>query len=686
MTLQFIGRFARSTPRGDGNTQDGEEEMGRILAVPEELEGSIEQLYAEDSAWAELVPNLQQKTIARDRAIRQDLGRFEVTTELPEELRGASLWGLKPLAHVKIYEVHPGIEVSIEREIDLPRPYEAVYRAFNDELSTSLFISRERRRPRWATKDVGLFDAIEYDLFVVHWNTEAGLLFISASRRGSIALYEEIARQYASGHSVLPLYKINRVLRGYAGSSVFNLGMRNRQASLVNESYRILAGSEVERAVKRSDGRFFHRGHVMIGLEGAGDEGMITLGYSSSSKVWLSKYLRIPVLIEWCRQIAAQIADDSEVIVNEYLKALGVGEELSELPDNIMAARWDEEVFARPMWLQYVANTGKGVDEPRECELLEATWTVLEENASPRSVALVLEAPSARWNLDFSLDAPRLFTSSDEDMLPQITTSQEDMALLDYLNASPLHLFTADFSRVCGHAIFLAPEVGEESEERWEMFDVRSFRPRDWMAEGVLLDREFGWTGEAYTESGFDLQSIHGNLKTLLKNESFPHILYDHGTGEIADFLTLEEKSRGEPNRWWSGTEKRDSVHVYLFHVKGANKSKGALEAKPGNRVSDVYEVCGQVVKSLIWLAQRQSLAERLVSRCKGSSFFVRGDLDAFVQLLKQHRRPVIFHIGLVQPGITAEGAEPKIREVLAATDDYIRRAVGTPAFVFCSP
>ena len=686
VTLQFVGRFGRVTGHP--------EEMARILAVPEELEGSIERLYAESSAWAELMPNLHKKRIEKDRAIKRDLANFKVATDLPEQLRETSLWGLKPLAHVKIYEVDDDAEVSIDRAIELERPFELVYRAVSDELSTALFLSRELRRPSWATSDVTLFNGVEYDLFVVHWNADSKLLFISASRRGSIALYEQIARQYTGQsddpestrrHSILPLYKINRVLRGHPNANCFNLGMRNRQVSLVNENYRILAGPEVQRAVHFSDGRLFHRGHVMIGVEDPSAERTVTLGYSSASKVWRSKYLRVPRLVEWCHQIAAQIADNSEVRVHENLRNLPVGEKLETLPDNIMAANWDDDVYLRSMWLEYRA-TGKPPGSRRKCELLEAAWRVKPKKAEAKHVDLVLEAAHGSWAVRFSLTASRLFTAPDPRKLPRVRTHDEEMKLLDYLNASPLHLYTADFSRLHGPAIFRAPEHRTADGERWEMFDRRSFQTRDWMADGVRLDREFGWTGAPYTREGFDRESIHGRLADLLEEEGFAGILYDHGTGEIADFVTWEEKRRGEPLRWWTGREERDSVHVYLFHVKGAKKGKKQPVAKPGNRVGDAYEVCGQVVKSLIWVPYRRKLADRLAGRCKKSSFFLRGDVETAQALLTQRRRPVYFHIGLVQPGITASGAADRIREVLAATDDYVRNAIGSPVFVFCSP
>ena len=105
--------------------------------------------------------------------------------------------------------------------------------------------------------------------------------------------------------------------------------------------------------------------------------------------------------------------------------------------------------------------------------------------------------------------------------------------------------------------------------------------------ENVIKGSEEGWTTEEaeYTYEGFDPGSLHGYLANQLVNEGFAWILYDHGSGEIADFIAFEEVQRGDPVRWGRESERepRDAVRVYLFHVKKAGGKKA------GNRVADAY-------------------------------------------------------------------------------------------------
>jgi hypothetical protein len=343
-----------------------------------------------------MIPALQDARIEKDRETRRQLDTFHVEpNSVVESLEDVSLWGLSPLAHAKIYEVPPGVSVDIKSKIELEAPSEVVYRADSTDLSATVFLSREATTPEWT--DLEIFNRVEYNLFVIYWDPTARLLFINASRRSSISLYETIATCLTDGnHRILPLYKINRILRGHAAFNCFNLGMRSRQTSRQLESYRILAGPEVDRAVSPSDGRMFHRGHVMMGIPGK--EKTETLGYSSSSKVWRSNKFKVPELALWCRQLATKIHSNSPVQLAGNLRYLQVGRELTELPDNLIAASWDDYIYQKTLWLAYSAK-----DEPRVCNTLDSHWRIDHDRTTLEAATLLLEAGDESWPVRYSL-------------------------------------------------------------------------------------------------------------------------------------------------------------------------------------------------------------------------------------------------------------------------------------------
>jgi superfamily II DNA or RNA helicase len=650
VTLQFVGRFGRVTGLHGSARQ---QERAYLLAVPEELEGEIRRLYSEGTSWERLIPTLHASRLDHDRWLRRTLDSFE-EERAPGlvEVDELSLWSLSPLAHVKIYQILDGTPVDIGVKIEL-EGYRAAYYAVSRELSAAVLVTREATTPRWS--HLPAFDRVEYDLFVVVWFEPGGLLFINSSRRQSIQLYEDIATSLSGGaHRILPLYKVNRVIRDLEDFHCFNLGMRNRQVSQFTESYRIVAGREAERSVAPSDGRLFHRGHVFSRALEGGER--ITLGYSSSSKVWQSGYLQIPELVRWCQTLGRKILSTKPVQTGSNLEYLPVGEELRSVPEDLVFADWDDEAYRRPLRLLWEQG---GME--RSCEVLDASWEVQRESRTERLASLLLEAADQRWSVAFSLDEPRLYRAQGSLPLPRVVSYQDEAKLLDFLQHYPLNLYTSRFARCHGLEIFQPPASD------FSPLDPARLEAYGWQDHGVAIRREFGWKpGLEYRTAGFDTTTIHGHLAGKLAGNGDEVLFYDHGPGETADFITASG----------AGNETR----VRLYHVKGAGGDQ------PGNRVGDAYEVCGQVVKSLIWVKKPEELATRLAERSVGSSFFIRGDLSALQRLLGDRSRAVRFEVGLVQPGISSSEVQPRILEILAAADDYVRRAVGQPIFVLCSP
>jgi hypothetical protein len=141
-------------------------------------------------------------------------------------------------------------------------------------------------------------------------------------------------------------------------------------------------------------------------------------------------------------------------------------------------------------------------------------------------------------------------------------------------------------------------------------------------------------------------------------------ILYDHGTGELADFVTLDAPA--------------DDVLVSLFHCKASSKPG------TGERVEDLYEVCGQAIKSARWI-DRRLLIGALNRRVARGSIFLKGCLDGCSKLLNGDRR-VSLQIVLVQPGLSRAGISQRSGSLLGAVDDYVRGGNCHRIHVIASP
>jgi hypothetical protein len=243
----------------------------------------------------------------------------------------------------------------------------------------------------------------------------------------------------------------------------------------------------------------------------------------------------------------------------------------------------------------------------------------------------------------FSHNYDAFFTSENEALSDRIkvyrTDNDRGIKIIEYLNLHPLIFYYDDFSMLYNSYQYLdAPR------------DIPPF-PNEYLDDSISwstvnVDIENECTGE---------NSIHQYFLTKFAGERLPFCYYDHGPGEIADFITAELAS--------------DELVIKLYHCKGSTG------ASPGNRVEDIYEVIGQAVKSLSFttpprltqkLAHRQT-GKDLTGPCR-DSISVLNDF-----ILNNRTAKITFQLVLVQPGITKSRIADRIARLLAATNSAVK-------------
>lgn len=627
VTLQFVGRFART-----GSTNIG---TAKFLAIPSDIRIETTQLYKEDAAWQEIVPNLLERNI--DAAVRagEILRTFQPVSTPDPDLDDLSLFALEPYHHVKVYELIA--DVDLHARVDLGEASEVVFQETSDEWDTTIFITREVTRPRWTKGDQ--LEEVAYDLFLVHHSREHNLLFISSSAR-SEPLYERLVGIFCP-NGALPLThsQIKRAMRGLQGIEVFNVGMRNRVLNNTAESYRTLAGPSPAKGIQLSDGVRYHEGHVFARAQDGEDD--VTIGLSSLSKIWSNTSSPVPQLIDWCDALAARLGSNAPVETGTELDRLGTGQLAAEVPEHVIAADWDKDTYENPCRIAYVDAEGGNVG----CQLLDCDVEIDSEASDREHIELALVGPGLHWPFAFHLKPRPHFQTVEQDQ-PEITVQRagRPLPLIDYLNIHPIRFYFADFSSLVGREILLPPTVQPQA------FDPEQIEAVDWLAENVNMQREFG-------DAGDGLRSIHDYLGQRLLDEGYDLVLYDHGSGELADYLAVRDEE--------------EAVSFELYHCKGSK------EATAGERVGDLYEVCGQVVKSVRWLGDEKRLQNRVKRRLqrKHPSQFKRGDMQLLNQLIATARtKGATYRIVAVQPGVSkAKVADAdKLGVLLGMAGEYV--------------
>jgi hypothetical protein len=553
VTLQFIGRFART----------GQANIGRatFLAEPASSGGDIDELYETGAVWRTIIQNLGAGRVEEEVQTRDVLDSFQVAAA--PDMADFSLYTLRPYFHVKVFAVPDGVDLTAHP--DLPAKLQVIFSGISNPHGAAVYLTREALRSPWSTDE--RFTNVAYDLFIFHYNENARLLFICSSRRNA-KLYNRLAKDLVVGRPrPLSNSSINRVLNDLQAAEFFSVGMRKRHKLGQNESYRTITGSAGDRAIQETDGRLFDRGHCFGKALDNGDE--ITIGVSSASKVWSSTSDQVPVLLNWCDRLATKISSNRAAVTGSRLDLLSAGEELREVPAGVIAMTWDKGVYYDPPVVSYLDANGDATHR----DLLDFKLEIVDSREG--STVFAISNADVRWCGQFSLGGGDMFTPASEGE-PELYVhhANEDISLEDYLNEEPPSFFCSDLSAIESTSWYPAPVT-------LEVFRDELIETVDWASAGVDIELEKPRTGRG--------RSIFEWLQERLMATAAAVIFCDDGPGEIADFITLEETDAGP--------------RVKMFHCKAS----GAAQA--GNRVNDLYEVCGQAVKSSVWIRTDQLLA-----------------------------------------------------------------------------
>lgn len=188
---------------------------------------------------------------------------------------------------------------------------------------------------------------------------------------------------------------------------------------------------------------------------------------------------------------------------------------------------------------------------------------------------------------------------------------------------------------------------------------------------------KWDWNGvDIHKESQGDYKekdSIQYKVIETLKNDiDYCVIFDDDNSGEIADVVGIKEKE--------------DLILFEFYHCKYAH---GDL---PGSRVADLYEVCCQAEKTVIWMQDTRKIIERMIKRENirlrngKPSRFEKGDMKKLKELKNKMRFfPSKANVFIVQPGVDSDNISSSMERLLCGSSSYLMETYSIPLKLICS-
>ena len=683
ITLQFVGRISRT------NTPEGN--IATLIAGEHEFKIDSHQLYKEDTKdWSVILPDLHKLKIQKTEDEQEFFDSFENISEPQSPL---TLQFEEPLLlddddlnvffHAKVYRIIPpagyvatevGNEpalVDIHSMIDfsgteaLKKPL-VRHHHVSQSHSVAIHVVAELKTPSWYLKDDIMKD-VKNELFIIHFDRDNLLLFISATIKET-ELYEHIAGQYLGDgvtHDMVYLPHLKRALAGWHEPRMYNVGLKSRKNKGNSESYKQILGSQAEMGVNPSDKYSYTRGHSFGGGYDTVLKKNVLLGISTSSKVWSLDEKKIKYFVEWCAEIGRKIGDPEMDKLALPLADLDSGRIVDEFPElDVFFADWDAKQYYKNTSIVFLNAVGEEISRAPiytcDIKVISRSKTMTTLNICKNGTSCKVEYslfPKAKF--DYAADTPNKIAVTRGAHFGSTDT------FLAVINETPVNLFYNDLSKLDGRVLF------EFKNENLKTINADHIKGHVW-PDNINVKKEFYTIAEvaANAMAGNTDLSIHDYIIDQAIQE-YDVVFYDHGSLEIADVIGLKDGKA----RFW--------------HCK---KQSGD---EPICSIEDIYEVCGQAVKSVNW-ANRSLLIKQLCDRAdnnNSSAKLRKGTLQQARTILDSFNNPIVpVEITIVQPGLKTksltknqQAAFERIRLLLSGAESFLQDVSSCQLSVMCS-
>lgn len=623
VTLQFIGRFTRE--RSD---------LGKAHMVVNfaeaEIPRELEKLYAEGSGWSKVISEVAQSKQQEAVEFIEFLAGCEPfkTFDDPDQMISPRL--VNPALSCVVYRCKSGVDWSRFRE-SFPAKYRFSQPYENFKRNLFYFSAQAREPVKW-TRSEAIRDQL-WTLFIMHYAEDQGLLYIGCSDKKF--KHEMLAKKVCKdGYALIQSNPVFRSFQNIKRRKIIHAGLlkpANR-----NSRYAKYSGADVttELMTIQSGGRARKSDFVATGYR---DGKPVGVGASQKGKVWNPARVGNPMeWIEWCTQTGALLIDES-IDTNQIFNDTAKVTEIDRFPADIraIAMDWNEETFEKHHRMALVDAHG-GISPLYLCEFAEwecsgttLRFEIRREGYDPLAL-----------NIELGGEDGHVVTLPNREDVMVSGWRREDESLEKFFLDYPPALFLADGSIVsgCQHTEFNSwvDPLPEDFFDAW-----------DW--SGVDIETESAYK----TENGqiaFRADSVQQRVMEKCKGDGAVFVFNDDGSGESADVVAVFEQE--------------DALTVKLIHCK---YSKGA---SPGHRVGDLYEVCGQAVKSVKWKWDAKALFKHLERRKnKGLGIeqrFFHGNNETLTGLIRKlDYADVRIEFWIVQPGLACRDLPEELASVL---------------------
>lgn len=599
----------------------------------DELSESLRELYTQDSDWNVLLHVMSNREINKELSLQEFTEGFDTSS-----LKGMTIQQLRPKVSMTAYNIEEKSwnPDAVNNVFDPDKCFFSI----NKDKRIIVIIEKLDSKIEWTTFK-GINDT-NWNLHLVYWNPEIKMCFINSTNKSisdtlAGALFTQSER--ISGENVFRcLHGIKRLMLGTVGlKSAIDGPIR----------YRMFAGIDIANGIAESQKETSFKSNLFgVGYSG---HGKVSIGCSYKGRIWSRWVESIDYWMNWCNDIATRLQNE-EINTSKIFEGALVPKIIEKCP----------------------ATIAYGIEWPIDMDLINDN-SILITHGSNNYPLYSMDIKISDYNktdtIRFVVGNSEVSEEYELHILKKgyefkvvksagliIKRRKHECKLNEFFNEFPPRIKFVDQSMLEGNLLVKVtvtpPSFNKERIQVW-----------DW--EGTDIHKESQGVNR-------DKESIQYRvIQYLVSTNQFSVIFDDDDAGEIADVVGFIDDN--------------DKISIHFYHCKYAHG------VNPGSRVSDLYEVCGQVEKSVKWCQDPSMIIDRLMKResareKSGGTRFEVGNLRKLREIKNKMR---VFstrvEIYIVQPGIDSTQLTGDMLRVLGGTASYLMDTYSIDLKVICS-
>lgn len=633
-TLQFIGRFTRTSKY-----------LGQASFVTNTayhpIHEELVQLYQQDADWNVLLPRISDGKTAEERKINEFMREF--TGSLTEEV---SINDIRPAMSAEIF-------TSKERSTNWGKwkdgiPGLAKYEYQKSAQMQDMLVIVLGRRSCVDWGDMTNVENLTWDLIVVYFDARNRRIYLNST----IGLKGEnfLEPIFGSVHKICG-ENVFRIFADMRRLMLTNVGTRRPQGKDI--SFQSFFGSSVQDGLDAlTKNRLAKNNLFGIGYRNGAKK---SLGASFKGKLWSRERANLCIFKQWCDEIGNLVTNDS-INPSDVLDGMLRYTTINMYPSvSAIGMEWPEDIYEHGiLQLAY----GKNIVSFEDCSL-----SINGVESDNRTIYFSIENDlfSIKAKSTLKDNGPVYEVLSPLDKPIHFIQGRTDEEIDDFFSRLVPKIFFADGSVLYGNHLI-------ESPSNTPRFDRSELITKDWSKANIRIESQW-----SKTERRIQEDSIQYVFSKMIEDD-FHLIIDDDGSGEVADLIGINETDT--------------AIDITLFHLKFA------LKGKVSDDINNLYQVCGQAIKSVRWkYVLSKKLFDHILARNERKvatdrpSSILKGELRDIERYREQalNTRELKFHVVIVQPGMSKSTATEEMLILLGNVKQYLFDVSAIDLKVICS-